>query len=154
MRACSQSANRFILLAIMAPLLAACTTTGGSSVKPAGNAVQAPAPVKSTMPRFPKFIRSDVDPALSGPCVIAAANKYYLPEKVIHAVNTRPGNGGNTDVILAVDVRSAVCSVSANGNVRSVVDTTPRSADQVAADEAARKRDAAASAKKKAKVSQ
>ncbi|MFK4823430.1 hypothetical protein ACI0FM_01305 [Paenochrobactrum sp. BZR 588] len=85
-----------------------------------------------------------VDPALADACITAAANKYFLPEKVISAVDTRPGSAGGTDVIMKVDLRSAVCSVNAKGGVRSVVDTTPMSADQAAANAAA----AAASANK------
>ncbi|MCY1312568.1 hypothetical protein D9M70_629990 [compost metagenome] len=60
-----------------------------------------------------------------------------MPERVISAVNSRPGAGGGTDVDLKVDLRTAVCQVSANGSVRSVIDTSPKSADQVAAEAAA-----------------
>ncbi len=72
---------------------------------------------------------------------------------MITAVDSRSGGGGNTDVILKVDSRDARCTISANGTVRSVVDTSPMSADQRAANEAAAKAasaPAAAPAKKAA----
>jgi len=74
-----------------------------------------------------------------------------LPERVISAVNSRPGAGGGTDVDLKVDLRTAVCQVSANGSVRSVVDTSPKSADQIAAEAAAAQAASAAPAPKKSK---
>ncbi|WOC17086.1 hypothetical protein [Pseudochrobactrum sp. MP213Fo] len=138
MRTSTANATRFVLLAMFAPLVAACTTTSNTPA-PTGAAAQAPAPVAIQMPAMPQFVRSNVDQALAGPCITAAANRYFIPEKVISAVNTRSGSGGNTDVILKVDSRDAVCSISANGTVRSVVDTSPMSADQMAANEAARK---------------
>jgi hypothetical protein len=49
-------------------------------------------------------------------------------------------------VDLKVDLRTAVCQLTAKGGVRAVIDTSPKSADQVAAEAAAAKADAAAAA--------
>lgn len=138
MRTSTGTATRFVLLAMFAPLVAACTTTSTTTPAPTTAAAQAPAPVAMQLPSLPQFTRSNVAPELANPCITAAANRYYIPEKVVTAVDTRSGGGGNTDVMLKVDSRDAVCSISANGAVRSVVDVSPMSADQRAANEAAR----------------
>lgn len=146
MRTSTGNAKRLVLLAMFAPLVAACTTTSTTTPAPTTVAAQAPAPVATQMPSFPQFVRSNVAPELANPCITAAANRYYIPERVITAVDSRSGGGGNTDVILKVDSRDARCSISANGTVRSVVDTSPMSADQRAANEAAAKAPAAPAA--------
>lgn len=146
MRTSTGNAKRLVLLAMFAPLVAACTTTSTTTPAPTTVAAQAPAPVATQMPSFPQFVRSNVAPELANPCITAAANRYYIPESVITAVDSRSGGGGNTDVILKVDSRDARCSISANGTVRSVVDTSPMSADQRAANEAASKAPAAPAA--------
>lgn len=128
--------TRVMLLAMIAPLMAACTTTTTSS-SDTQTRTQMPISGSGSSSGFFAPLRKYVDPALADPCIVAAANKYFLPEKVISAVDTRPGAAGGTDVIMKVDLRSAVCSVNANGRVRSVVDTTPMSADQAAANAAA-----------------
>ncbi|MCF7672548.1 hypothetical protein KQ944_12985 [Bacillus subtilis] len=140
MRTSTGNAKRLVLLAMFAPLVAACTTTSGTPTpSPTTAAAQAPAPVASQLPSFPQLVRSNVAPELANPCITAAANRYFIPERVITAVDSRSGGGGNTDVILKVDSRDARCTISANGTVRSVVDTSPMSADQRAANEAAAK---------------
>ncbi|GAB1581869.1 hypothetical protein [Phyllobacterium phragmitis] len=143
MRACVRTGTRILLLTMLAPLAACAITSGEPSSRPAGN----------PLPRIlPQPLRADVDPALAQPCIAAAADKYFLPERVISAVDSRPAGGGNTAVVLKVDLRDALCTVSSSGTVRSVVDTSPKSADQIAAEEAARKRDAAEAAKPAAKA--
>ncbi|NKC22120.1 hypothetical protein HED50_05315 [Ochrobactrum oryzae] len=136
---------------MLAPLAAACTTTVPTSTATPG---KTDAPVSASTISLPRFTpTSYVDPALAQPCITAAANKYFLPERVISAVNSRPGAAGGTDVDLKVDLRTAVCQVTAKGGVRAVIDTSPKSADQVAAEAAAAKADAAAAAQpKKAKA--
>ncbi len=127
---------RFFAIAMLAPLAAACTTTAPVATTP--GITESPVPAAS--PSFSNFIPApvrSVDYALAQPCITAAANKYFLPEKAISAVDSRPGANGGTDVDLKVDLRTAVCSLTANGGVRSVVDTSPKSADQVAAEAAA-----------------
>lgn len=126
---------RWMLLVLLAPVLAACNTTASSS----GSKSEMPVSGSGTSGRFltPK---KRIDPELEEPCVIAAANKYFLPVRVIRAVDTRAGANGGTDVIMQVDLRSAVCQVSAAGIVRNVIDTTPMSADQAAAEAAAREK--------------
>jgi hypothetical protein len=151
MRTSTGSAKRFVLLAMLAPLVAACTTTSNTTPAPTTSAAQAPAPVAVQMPSLPQFVRSDVAPELANPCISAAAGRYFIPERVVTAIDSRPAGGGNTDVILKVDSRDVRCTVSANGSVRSVVDTSPMSADQRAANEAAAKAPAAAPAAAPAK---
>ncbi len=140
---------RFLAVAMLVPL-AACTTTATSSTKPGKTEAPVTAPSIS-LPRFTPT--SYVDPALAQPCITAAANKYFLPERVISAVNSRPGAGGGTDVDLKVDLRTAVCQLNSSGGVRAVIDTSPKSADQIAAEAAAAKAEAAGAAQpKKAKA--
>lgn len=125
---------RFFVIAMLAPLAAACTTTTQNATVPG----KSEAPVTASTISLPRFVpTATVDSSLAQPCITAAANKYFLPERVISAVNSRPGASGGTDVDLKVDLRTAVCQVSANGSVRSVIDTSPKSADQVAAEAAA-----------------
>ncbi len=148
MDVCGKNAFRWMFLAVLAPVLAACNTTGTSSS--GSKSGQMPISQSSTSARFLKPVKQ-VAPELADPCIIAAANKYFLPVHVIHAVDTRPSAGGGTDVVMQVDLRSAVCKVSSSGNVRSVIDTTPMSADQAAAEAAAKeKANKAKSAKPKA----
>ncbi|UXN04578.1 MULTISPECIES: hypothetical protein [unclassified Bartonella] len=70
-------------------------------------------------------------------CINAAANKYYLPTKVIKALDSAKAQDGSTVLTLKVDLRDARCVINSNGSVRSVVDTSPKSADQIEAEKAA-----------------
>ncbi|RCS24391.1 hypothetical protein DUT91_08950 [Phyllobacterium salinisoli] len=125
---------------MLAPL-GACAITSG---EPSSTSSR---PTINPLPRFmPQPLRTQVDPELARPCIAAAADKYFLPESAISAVDSRSA-GDNTAVSLKVDLRTALCTVSSSGTVRSVVDTSPKSADQAAAEEAARKRDMAPAAK-------
>lgn len=135
---------RFLAIATVGAFASACSIT--SSPAPASRApVAAPPPASPSFPSFVSAPVRTVDSSLAQPCITAAANKYFLPERVITAVDSRPGAGGGTDVDLKVDKRTALCQLSANGGVRAVIDTSPKSADQVAA-EAAAAREAAAPA--------
>lgn len=78
-----------------------------------------------------------VAPDMAEACVIASANKYYLPTRVIKAVSAQKAAGGATKVIMKVDLRDAVCTIDASGAVHSVVDTTGKSADQMKAEQMA-----------------
>lgn len=143
----ARSGARFLAIAMLAPLAAACTTTVPTSTATPG---KTEAPVSAPTISLPRFTpTSYVDPALAQPCITAAANKYFLPERVISAVNSRPGAGGGMNVDLKVDLRTAVCHLNSSGGVRAVIDTSPKSADQIAAEEAAAKADAAAAAQPK-----
>ncbi|MGU3577212.1 hypothetical protein ACLBWZ_17010 [Brucellaceae bacterium C25G] len=135
----ARTGTRLIVLAMIAPLAAACTTTAPKTSTTGATTPAAQMPISGSASTSGFFAPAAkyVEPSLANPCIVAAANKYFLPEKVISAVDTRPGSAGGTDVILKVDLRSAVCSVNAKGSVRSVVDTTPMSADQAAANAAA-----------------
>ena len=144
----TRNGARLFVIAMLAPLAAACTTTTQNATVPG----KSEAPVAASSVSFPRFVPTySVDSSLAQPCIIAAANKYFLPERAITAVNSRPGAGGGTDVDLKVDLRTAVCQLSAGGSVRSVIDTSPKSADQVAAEAAAAQTASAAPAPKKAK---
>lgn len=102
-------------LATLSILVSACSTSGPS------------VPVKPIAPA--------VDPNLAVPCQEAAGEKYFMdPERVVALSSIVEGT--NTVVIMKADVRDAVCTINAKGKVVSVVDTTPKSADQIAAEEA------------------
>jgi hypothetical protein len=76
-----------------------------------------------------------VDAALVVPCQEAAGDKYFMdPDRVV-AISSSP-QGGNTVVVMKADVRDAICTLNAKGKVVSLIDTTPKSADQAAAEEA------------------
>ncbi|WP_139976123.1 hypothetical protein [Ochrobactrum sp. CGA5] len=147
----ARTGARFLAIAMLAPLAAACTTTVPTTTAKPG---KTDAPISAPTISMPRFTPTNyVDPALAQPCITAAANKYFLPERVISAVNSRPGAAGGTDVDLKVDLRTAVCQLTANGGVRAVIDTSPKSADQVAAEAAAAKAEGASAARpKKAKA--
>ena len=111
--------------------LSGCTTTGGGEL------------VKPVVPA--------VDAALAVPCQEAAGDKYFMdPDRVI-AVSSNPA-GKNTQVFLKVDTRDALCTLNAKGKVVSLVDTSPKSADQIAAEELKAAEAAAGPAKKPAKT--
>ncbi len=150
----ARTGTRFILLAMIAPLVAACTTTTAPKGTTDATTTKAQMPISGSASSSGFFapVTKYVEPSLADPCITAAANKYFLPEKVISAVDSRSGAAGGTDVILKVDLRSAVCSVTAKGTVRSVVDTTPMSADQAAANAAAAAAAANKAPAKKAEV--
>ena len=77
-----------------------------------------------------------VDPAVGDPCIEAAMAKYFIgPERV--TLLGASAQGGSTAVRMRADVRDALCIVSDKGKVVSISDTTPKSANQIAAEEAA-----------------
>jgi hypothetical protein len=62
--------------------------------------------------------------------------KYFIgPERVTLLGASR--DGASTAVRMKADVRDALCLVSDAGKVISLTDTTPKSANQLAAEEAA-----------------
>lgn len=124
----------FFAVSGLAFVLSGCTTT--TSTKPAtASALTTPA-ASNPAPKFPSFSSParSVAPDLAQACINSAANKYFLPTRVIKAVDSRKPGDGSTQVILKVDLRDAVCTVSAGGVVKSVIDTSPKSADQIAAE--------------------
>ena len=110
-----------------------CTTTQNQTT--ATNSLTT-AVASNPAPKFPSFTAPtrSVAPDLAQACINSAANKYFLPTRVIKAVDSRKPGDGSTQVILKVDLRDAVCTVSAGGVVKSVIDTSPKSADQIAAE--------------------
>lgn len=93
---------------------------------------------KSTGSSVPQFSAArSVDPVMAKACIISAANKYYLPTRVIHAADTQKGVDGSTVIRLKVDIRDALCSITKSGTVRSVVDVSPKSDDQIEAEKLA-----------------
>jgi hypothetical protein len=79
-------------------------------------------------------LRPAVDAALAVPCQEAAGDKYFMdPDRVVAVSSISAGK--NTQVYLKVDTRDALCTVSDKGKVVSLVDTSPKSADQIAAEE-------------------
>ncbi len=68
----ARTGARFLALAMLAPLAAACTTTAPTSTATPG---QTEAPVSAPSISLPRFTSTAyVDPALSRPCITAAAN--------------------------------------------------------------------------------
>lgn len=105
-----------LFIGLAAASLSACSTTGGGPVK--------------VVPIVPS-----VDAALAVPCQEAAGDKYFMdPDRVVAVSSSN--EGANTVVLMKADVRDAVCTLNAKGKVVSLVDTTPKSADQIAAEEA------------------
>jgi hypothetical protein len=98
-----------------ASALAACTTEGGG-----------PAPEAA----------SSVQPTLATACVDAASQKYFMAASRARAISAER-KGKDYEVVMKVDTRDALCTVTAKGSVLSVVDTSPMSADQAAADKKA-----------------
>lgn len=121
-----------LLVAGLIVTVTGCTTTTATKTTTSPVAT-APAP------KFPSFSAPtrSVAPDLAQACINSAANKYFLPTRVIKAIDSRKPGDGSTQVILKVDLRDAVCTVSASGVVKSVIDTSPKSADQIAAEEQA-----------------
>jgi hypothetical protein len=102
-----------------------------------------------------------IDPAVGDPCTEAAMAKYFIDATRVTLLAANP-QGTNTAVVMKADVRDAVCVVSAKGKVVSFTDTTPKSENQIVAEEAAAAAKAAGTAepaiqpkpkKKKKKVS-
>lgn len=120
MQARVRSATRLLFLSVILPLGAAACSTSSPGVVPS---FIAPVPVRPPVPA-----------ALANPCADAAATKYFMSSDRVVAVDSQPVGNGLTNVILKVDSRDAVCTITDKGVVRSVVDTSPKSADQVAAE--------------------
>jgi hypothetical protein len=105
-----------LLIAIVGGALAGCTTTGRS-------------------PIYEVPVAPAVDAAIAVPCQEAAGDKYFMdPDRVISTSSS--SQGASTVVVMKADLRDAVCTLNASGKVVSLVDTTPKSADQIAAEEA------------------
>ena len=105
--------------------VSACSTSGGS------------VPVRPVVPA--------VAAEIAVPCQEAAGDKYFMDPDRIIAVSSSP-SGNNTAVVLKADSRDALCTLNAKGKVVSLVDTSPKSADQIAA-EAAKAAEAAGGTK-------
>ena len=127
-----------LLVAGVVLAISGCTTT--KTTTSTDQATTTASPIAKLASLAPS---RSVDPELAKACANSAANKYFLPTRVINAVDSRKAADGSTQVILKVDLRDAVCTVSPSGVVKSVVDTSPKSADQIAAEAQAAK-DAAA----------
>jgi hypothetical protein len=113
--------NLKLVLPLVFAGLALCACQIPSSGPIRSLAVPAPAPV---------------DPAVGDPCTEAAMAKYFIGPERVTLLGASP-QGGSTAVRLKADTRDALCLVSAKGNVTSLTDTTPKSANQIAAEEAA-----------------
>ncbi|MGH6762873.1 MAG: hypothetical protein ACRECW_14935 [Phyllobacterium sp.] len=122
MQAWVRNATRLLIISTVLPLAAACT------ISSPGSAPKFIAPIQ---------IRPSVPASLADPCAEAAAQKYFMSSDRVVAIDTRPAGAGFTNVVLKVDSRDAVCTISDKGVVRSVIDTSPMSADQAAAEAAA-----------------
>jgi hypothetical protein len=79
-----------------------------------------------------------IDPEIANPCVEAAMAKYFIDETRVQLLGLS-NQGGSSVITMKADTRDAVCTVSAKGKVISLVDTSPKSANQILAEEAAAK---------------
>ena len=79
-------------------------------------------------------VMSRVDNDIAVACQEAAGDKYFMDSGLVTAISSSK-DGGNTVVVLKVDTRDALCTLNAKNKVISVVDTSPKSADQIAAEE-------------------
>lgn len=79
----------------------------------------------------PRVSRVDNDIAVV--CQEAAGDKYFMDPGLVTAISSYK-DGANTVVVLKVDTRDALCTLNAKNKVISVVDTSPKSADQMAAE--------------------
>lgn len=116
--------------------LSGCVTSGsqeGTLVGPAeGPGVSRP--IGGLFSGTPKPVVSQVDNDIAVACQEAAGDKYFMDSGLVTAMSSSK-NGGNTVVVLKVDTRDALCTLNAKNKVLSVVDTSPKSADQMAAEE-------------------
>ena len=99
--------------------LAGCETSGPTAAPVAA----APVPVV-------------IDPAIGNPCTEAAMAKYFIAQDRVVLLSATP-QAGATSVVMKADTRDAVCVVNTKGKVVTITDTTPKSANQIAAEEAA-----------------
>lgn len=130
----SASAVSFIVAVTVG--LSGCVTTApqdGTLVGPAeGPAVSRPiGGLFSGMP-MPVVSRVDNDTAIA--CQEAAGDKYFMDSGLVTAMSSSK-DGGNTVVVLKVDTRDALCTLNAKNKVLSIIDTSPKSANQMAAEE-------------------
>jgi hypothetical protein len=79
-----------------------------------------------------------IDAEIANPCVEAAMAKYFIDETRVQLLGLS-AQGGSNVITMKADTRDAVCTVSAKGKVLSLVDTSPKSENQILAEEAAAK---------------
>jgi hypothetical protein len=79
-----------------------------------------------------------IDQELANPCIEAAMAKYFIDETRVQLLAISE-QGGSSVITMKADTRDAACTVSAKGKVISLVDTSPKSANQILAEEAAAK---------------
>jgi hypothetical protein len=79
-----------------------------------------------------------IDEALSTPCIEAAMAKYFIDDTRVQLLGLS-SQGTSSVITMKADTRDAVCTVSAKGKVISLVDTSPKSENQILAEEAAAK---------------
>ena len=116
--------------------LSGCVTTGpqdGVLVGPADGA-DTRRPIGGLFSGTPAPAVSQVNNDIAVACQEAAGDKYFMDSGLVSAISSSK-DGGNTIVVLKVDTRDALCTLNAKNKVISVVDTSPKSADQTAAEE-------------------
>jgi hypothetical protein len=79
-----------------------------------------------------------IDEELANPCIEAAMAKYFIDDSRVQLLGVS-AQGGSSVITMKADTRDAVCTVSAKGKVISLVDTSPKSENQILAEEAAAK---------------
>ncbi len=116
--------------------LSGCVTSGprdGTLVGPEDSA-DVSRPIGGLFGGTPAPVVSQVDNDIAVACQEAAGDKYFMDSGLVTAISSSK-DGSNTVVALKVDTRDALCTLNAKNKVISVVDTSPKSADQMAAEE-------------------
>ncbi len=116
--------------------LSGCASTGsndGTLVGPAGGAATS-RPIGGLFSGGSAPIVSQVDNDVAVACQEAAGDKYFMDSGLVTAISSSK-DGSNTVVVLKVDSRDALCTLNGKNKVISIIDTSPKSADQMAAEE-------------------
>lgn len=116
--------------------LSGCVTTApkdGTLVDPQDSA-EVSRPIGGLFGGTPAPVVSQVDNDIAVACQEAAGDKYFMDSGLVTAISSSK-DGSNTVVVLKVDSRDALCTLNGKNKVISVVDTSPKSADQIAAEE-------------------
>lgn len=124
------------IVVVLAFGLSGCVTTApkdGTLVGPEDSA-ETSRPIGGLFGGTPTPVVSHVDNDIAVACQEAAGDKYFMDSGLVTAISSSK-EGANTVVVLKVDTRDALCTLNAKGKVTSVVDTSPKSADQIAAEE-------------------
>jgi hypothetical protein len=96
--------------------------------------IYAPLDAKSALGRSILPLTETVSENIADPCRNATGDKYFIDPNRVGVVSSVQ-QGSQTLVIMKADTRDALCTLNKKNKVVSIVDTSPKSADQVLAEE-------------------